>query len=176
MKSHSIVDLHCFKNSCALTYLMRSSRGLLASWHWLIQVLWIRMMWVTVGIKKGFQQNCSRICRTLQLAVSELFNTGARDIKRHICVHICDPCWSLCSVLVILLLLIDLTDAIYNVCLLQNCSVGIVGKDTPFTIYDDDPVERYVSFIALHISVVVLNVNPLPHGDANRHTIFKRKN
>jgi len=33
--------------------------------------------------------------------------------------------------------------------MLQNCSVGIVGKDVPFTIYDDDPVERYVSFIAV---------------------------
>lgn len=29
---------------------------------------------------------------------------------------------------------------------LQNCSVGIVGQDTPFTIYDDNQVERYVSF------------------------------
>jgi len=35
--------------------------------------------------------------------------------------------------------------------LLQNCSVGIVGKDTPFTIYDDEPVDRYVSFIALRL-------------------------
>ncbi len=30
--------------------------------------------------------------------------------------------------------------------LLQNCSLGIVGKDTPFTIYDDNEVEQYVSF------------------------------
>lgn len=29
----------------------------------------------------------------------------------------------------------------------KNCSVGIVGKDTSFTIYDDDPVERYLLLI-----------------------------
>ncbi|ESN95225.1 hypothetical protein HELRODRAFT_151021, partial [Helobdella robusta] len=26
----------------------------------------------------------------------------------------------------------------------KNCSVGIVGKDVPFTVYDDDQVQRYV--------------------------------
>jgi len=40
---------------------------------------------------------------------------------------------------------------------LQNCSVGIVGEKTPFTIYDDEPVDRYVSFIALNLNSV-LNV------------------
>jgi len=29
----------------------------------------------------------------------------------------------------------------------KNCSVGIVGKDMPFTIYDDQQVERYVKLI-----------------------------
>ena len=28
----------------------------------------------------------------------------------------------------------------------QNCSLGIVGKDTSFTIYDDADIEKYVSF------------------------------
>lgn len=30
--------------------------------------------------------------------------------------------------------------------LLQNCSLGIVGKDMEFTIYDDEDVKKYVSF------------------------------
>jgi len=29
----------------------------------------------------------------------------------------------------------------------KNCSVGIVGKDLPFTIYDDQLVEQYVKLI-----------------------------
>jgi len=29
---------------------------------------------------------------------------------------------------------------------------------------------------AAYIVVEYYNINPLPHGDANRHTIFKRKN
>jgi len=28
----------------------------------------------------------------------------------------------------------------------QNCSVGVVGKDMDFTIYDDDQMQPYVSF------------------------------
>jgi len=51
------------------------------------------------------------------------------------------------SLINILLLLICLNDTVCGEYLLQNCSVGIVGKDMEFTIYDDDPVERYVSFI-----------------------------
>lgn len=31
----------------------------------------------------------------------------------------------------------------------QNCSLGIVGKDMDFTIYDDDGVQKYVSFILI---------------------------
>jgi len=60
----------------------------------------------------------------------------------------------------------DKVDLLLNSCLidviedervLQNCSVGIVGEKTPFTIYDDEPVDRYVSFIALNLNSV-LNV------------------
>jgi len=29
----------------------------------------------------------------------------------------------------------------------KNCSIGIVGKEQPFTIYDDDQVEKYVKLI-----------------------------
>ena len=58
----------------------------------------------------------------------------------------CTAVWLLTT----LLLLVGLND-VYGEYLLQNCSVGIVGKDMPFTIYDDDPVERYVSFVALRL-------------------------
>ena len=30
--------------------------------------------------------------------------------------------------------------------------------------------------IVEHSDFVLWDINPLPHGDANRHTIFKRKN
>ena len=35
-----------------------------------------------------------------------------------------------------------------NLCanVFQNCSVGVVGKDMDFTIYDDDQMQPYVSF------------------------------
>lgn len=29
----------------------------------------------------------------------------------------------------------------------KNCSVGLVGKDTPFTIYDDEHIEQYLKLI-----------------------------
>jgi hypothetical protein len=36
---------------------------------------------------------------------------------------------------------------ILNLCFVfQNCSLGVVGKDMDFTIYDDEKVEQYVSF------------------------------
>ena len=31
--------------------------------------------------------------------------------------------------------------------ILQNCSLGIVGKDLPFTIYDDERVKPYLDAI-----------------------------
>ena len=31
-------------------------------------------------------------------------------------------------------------------CLLQNCSVGIVGKDEKFTVFEDEEVAKFVSF------------------------------
>ena len=34
-----------------------------------------------------------------------------------------------------------------NVYLLKNCSLGIVGQDTPFTIFDDEKVKPYLDAI-----------------------------
>jgi len=49
--------------------------------------------------------------------------------------------------------------------MLQNCSVGIVGKDMPFTIYDDDPVNHYVSFITYYITDVDTVIHNNQLGD-----------
>jgi len=33
-----------------------------------------------------------------------------------------------------------------------------------------------LAILTKSIAILNTNINPLPHGDANRHTIFKRKN
>ena len=40
--------------------------------------------------------------------------------------------------------------------LFQNCSVGVVGKDIDFTIYDDERMEQYVSFASVLYELLVV--------------------
>ena len=42
-------------------------------------------------------------------------------------------------------------------CLFQNCSLGIVGEDMNFTIFDDEAVTGYVSLYRSHIHIVMCN-------------------